>query len=188
MELDITLSQCSDRKVVAEIPRLPGVLVLGDDAATSLSRIQALALQVLAEKIKLGELDLAPPVIKFILDPGSIILLDQDRLNIEANLSLPTDVLETIATEFFDPLANIAGSIGGGISESLIGGRQHRFRPRASDILADLLTDGWQVYQNTPSHRVLHNPEGKELFFCFQDEDILRNELLHQFRMIIETI
>ena len=55
MTLTIELDQEEDGRFIAEVAELPGVLAYGQDRAEAISRVQALALRVLAERLEHGE-------------------------------------------------------------------------------------------------------------------------------------
>jgi predicted RNase H-like HicB family nuclease len=55
MQLKIEIERESDGRWIAEVPDLPGTLVYGVTRAQALSRIQALALRVLADRLEHGE-------------------------------------------------------------------------------------------------------------------------------------
>jgi predicted RNase H-like HicB family nuclease len=55
MHLSIESEREEDRRWLAEVPQLPGVLAYGDTRDEALSRAQVLALRVLAERLKHGE-------------------------------------------------------------------------------------------------------------------------------------
>jgi predicted RNase H-like HicB family nuclease len=51
----IEIEQESDGRWIAEVPELPGVLVYGASRQEAVTRAQALALRVLAERLEHGE-------------------------------------------------------------------------------------------------------------------------------------
>jgi predicted RNase H-like HicB family nuclease len=53
--LQIEFEQETDGRWIAEIPALPGVMAYGDSRAQAHSRVEALALRVLAERLEHGE-------------------------------------------------------------------------------------------------------------------------------------
>jgi predicted RNase H-like HicB family nuclease len=55
MVFSIELERESDGRWVAEVPRLPGVLCYGTDRDEAVSKVQALALRVIAERLDLRE-------------------------------------------------------------------------------------------------------------------------------------
>jgi predicted RNase H-like HicB family nuclease len=55
MTLQIELEQETDGRWVAEVPTLPGVLTYGVTRTDAVSKVQALALRVLAERLEHGE-------------------------------------------------------------------------------------------------------------------------------------
>ena len=59
MTLTIQLEQETDRRWIAEIPQLPGVLAYGTDADNAAQLARALAFRVLADRIESGELPAA---------------------------------------------------------------------------------------------------------------------------------
>jgi predicted RNase H-like HicB family nuclease len=56
MNYKIEIEQEEDGRYIAEIVELPGVLVYGNSEQEAISKIQALALRVLADQIEQGEL------------------------------------------------------------------------------------------------------------------------------------
>ena len=55
MTLLVEMEQESDGRWIAEIPELPGVMAYGESSADALSKVQALALRVLADRLEHGE-------------------------------------------------------------------------------------------------------------------------------------
>lgn len=55
MRLTVEVEQEEDGRWVAEIPELSGVLVYGQTQAEAITRVQALALRVLADRLEHGE-------------------------------------------------------------------------------------------------------------------------------------
>ena len=55
MHFTIELDQETDGRFIAEVTDLPGVLVYGETRADAISKVQALALRVLADQIEHGE-------------------------------------------------------------------------------------------------------------------------------------
>lgn len=55
MRLSIQLEREADGRWIAEVPQLPGVLEYGATADEASSRVQALALRVVADRIDHGE-------------------------------------------------------------------------------------------------------------------------------------
>ena len=53
----VELEREDDGRWLAEVAELPGVLAYGDTQQTALSRVQALALRVIAERLEHGEAD-----------------------------------------------------------------------------------------------------------------------------------
>ena len=51
----VEIEQEHDGRWLAEVIELPGVLAYGDSQQTALSRVQALALRVIAERLEHGE-------------------------------------------------------------------------------------------------------------------------------------
>jgi predicted RNase H-like HicB family nuclease len=51
----VAIEQETDGRWLAEVIELPGVLAYGDTQPTALSRVQALALRVIAERLEHGE-------------------------------------------------------------------------------------------------------------------------------------
>ena len=56
MNYKIEIEQEEDGRYIAEIVELPGVLVYGDSQEEAISKVQVLALRVLADQIEQGEL------------------------------------------------------------------------------------------------------------------------------------
>ncbi len=61
MTFAIESEQEKDGRWIAEIPEIPGVMAYGRTRAQAVSRVEALALRVLAERIEHGE---TPPLIE----------------------------------------------------------------------------------------------------------------------------
>ena len=55
MTFAIEVEQEKDGRWIAEIPEMPGVMVYGQSREQAVSRVEALALRVLAERIEHGE-------------------------------------------------------------------------------------------------------------------------------------
>lgn len=55
MELSIHIEREDDGRWIAEVPELPGVLVYGVSADDARTKVQALALRVVADRIDRGE-------------------------------------------------------------------------------------------------------------------------------------
>ncbi len=55
MTFEIELQQQTDGRWIAEVPALPGVLTYGVTRTDAVTKIQALALRVLAERLEHGE-------------------------------------------------------------------------------------------------------------------------------------
>ena len=55
MQLHIELDRETDGRWLAEVPDLPGVMVYGHDREDAISRVQALALRVIADRLDHGE-------------------------------------------------------------------------------------------------------------------------------------
>jgi predicted RNase H-like HicB family nuclease len=53
--LKIETEREDDGRWIAEVPALPGVLAYGDSDAVARSRVQALALRVIADRLENGE-------------------------------------------------------------------------------------------------------------------------------------
>jgi predicted RNase H-like HicB family nuclease len=51
----IEIEQEKDGRWIAEIPQIPGAMAYGHTSAQAVSRVEALALRVLAERIEHGE-------------------------------------------------------------------------------------------------------------------------------------
>jgi predicted RNase H-like HicB family nuclease len=56
MNYKIEIEQEEDGRYIAEIVELPGVLVYGDSQEEAISKVQVLALRVLADQLERGEL------------------------------------------------------------------------------------------------------------------------------------
>jgi len=61
MTFTIDVEQENDGRWIAEIPQIPGAMVYGQNREEAVSRVEALALRVLAERIEDGEMS---PVIQ----------------------------------------------------------------------------------------------------------------------------
>lgn len=55
MRLEIETEQEVDGRWIADIPALPGVLAYGQSKAEAITRVQTLALRVLADRVEHGE-------------------------------------------------------------------------------------------------------------------------------------
>jgi predicted RNase H-like HicB family nuclease len=55
MHFNIEIEREDDGRWIAEVPDMPGVMVYGDDRASAVAKVQALALRVLAERVEHGE-------------------------------------------------------------------------------------------------------------------------------------
>ena len=55
MTFKVEIEREDDGRWLAEVVELPGVLAYGDTEQTALSRVQALALRVIAERLEHGE-------------------------------------------------------------------------------------------------------------------------------------
>ena len=53
--MKIGIEREDDRRWIAEIPELPGVMAYGDSRNEAISKAEALALRVLADKLEHGE-------------------------------------------------------------------------------------------------------------------------------------
>jgi predicted RNase H-like HicB family nuclease len=51
----VEVEQEADRRWIAEVPDLPGVMAYGDSSAGAIAKFQALALRVVAERLEHGE-------------------------------------------------------------------------------------------------------------------------------------
>jgi predicted RNase H-like HicB family nuclease len=69
MEPEVELERENDSRWIAEVVDLPGVLVYGDTPERALSGARTLALRVLADKIKCGEVDSSVDRVGFRLPP-----------------------------------------------------------------------------------------------------------------------
>jgi predicted RNase H-like HicB family nuclease len=65
MNFNIEIEHEADGRWIAEIPDLPGVMKYGTTREEAISRVEALALRVLADRIEHGETPLAPISITF---------------------------------------------------------------------------------------------------------------------------
>ena len=52
MQFNIEIEREDDGRWIAEVPDLPGVMVYGEDRASAVAKVQALALRVLAERLE----------------------------------------------------------------------------------------------------------------------------------------
>ncbi|MBW4640386.1 MAG: type II toxin-antitoxin system HicB family antitoxin [Gloeocapsa sp. UFS-A4-WI-NPMV-4B04] len=66
MRLTIELDIEEDRRIIAEVVELPGVLVYGQTEEEAIAKVQALALRVLADRIEHGEATPKPMTISFV--------------------------------------------------------------------------------------------------------------------------
>lgn len=55
MNLQVEIEQEEDKRWLAEIPALPGVMAYGQSAQEAIARAKALALRVLADRLAHGE-------------------------------------------------------------------------------------------------------------------------------------
>jgi predicted RNase H-like HicB family nuclease len=55
-EMTIEIELEKDNRWIAEIPELPGVMTYGDTREEAISKVEALALRVIADKIEHGEM------------------------------------------------------------------------------------------------------------------------------------
>ena len=55
MSFRVEVEQEADGRWIAEVPDLPGVMVYGDSRDQAISKVQALALRVLADRLEHGE-------------------------------------------------------------------------------------------------------------------------------------
>jgi predicted RNase H-like HicB family nuclease len=53
--MKIEIMREDDGRWIAEIPELPGVMVYGDNQSEAISKVQVLALRVLADRLEHGE-------------------------------------------------------------------------------------------------------------------------------------
>ena len=56
MNLAVETEQETDGRWIAEIPQIPGALAYGVDRREAISRVEALALRVLADRVEHGEM------------------------------------------------------------------------------------------------------------------------------------
>jgi len=56
MNLAVETEQEADGRWIAEIPQIPGVMAYGANRHEAISRAEALALRVLADRLELGEM------------------------------------------------------------------------------------------------------------------------------------
>lgn len=66
MEFRIETEMETDGRWIAGIPALPGVLTYGETKSRAVSRATALALQVVADRIEHGEIEIAPDRVIFL--------------------------------------------------------------------------------------------------------------------------
>jgi predicted RNase H-like HicB family nuclease len=66
MHFQIEVEREEDGGWIAEVTDLPGVMVYGEDRATAVTRVQALALRVLAERLEHGEAVPEPLSVSFL--------------------------------------------------------------------------------------------------------------------------
>lgn len=66
MRLTIELDTEEDGRIIAEVVELPGVLVYGQNESEAITKAQALALRVLADRIEHGEATPKPMTISFV--------------------------------------------------------------------------------------------------------------------------
>jgi predicted RNase H-like HicB family nuclease len=62
MTFTVEVEQENDGRWIAEIPQIPGAMVHGRTREEAVSRVEALALRVLAERIEHGEM--SPVIVK----------------------------------------------------------------------------------------------------------------------------
>jgi predicted RNase H-like HicB family nuclease len=55
MQFDVELEREDGGRWIAEVPGLPGVMTYGRDRSDAVAKVQALALRVLADRLKHGE-------------------------------------------------------------------------------------------------------------------------------------
>ena len=55
MYVRLEIDREEDGRWIAEVPDLPGVMVYGDDRASAVAKVQALAFRVLSERLEHGE-------------------------------------------------------------------------------------------------------------------------------------
>ncbi len=55
LNLTIEIEQEDDGRWIADVPAIPGVMVYGESRDEAVSRVQALALRVLADRLENGE-------------------------------------------------------------------------------------------------------------------------------------
>ena len=65
MQLTIETEQEEDGRWIAEITELPGVMKYGESREDAISKAEALALRVIAERIEAGEHSVGPIQISF---------------------------------------------------------------------------------------------------------------------------
>jgi predicted RNase H-like HicB family nuclease len=66
MHFQIEIEREDDGRWIAEVPDLPGVMVYGNDRASAVAKVQALALRVLAERLEHGEAVPEPLSVSFL--------------------------------------------------------------------------------------------------------------------------
>lgn len=66
MHYQIEIEREEDGRWIAEVPDLPGVMVYGDDRASAVAKVQALALRVIAERLEHGETVPEPLSVSFL--------------------------------------------------------------------------------------------------------------------------
>ncbi|MGO8747008.1 MAG: type II toxin-antitoxin system HicB family antitoxin [Thermoguttaceae bacterium] len=55
MRLDIEIDREEDGRFIAEVPAIPGAMAYGQTREEALTRVQAMALRVLADRVEHGE-------------------------------------------------------------------------------------------------------------------------------------
>jgi predicted RNase H-like HicB family nuclease len=68
MDLKLECEQEDDGRWLAEVPELPGVLAYGSNAEEAMTKAEALAFRVLAERLEHGES--RPLAVNFTLQPA----------------------------------------------------------------------------------------------------------------------
>ena len=87
----VEIEQEDDGRWLAEVVELPGVLAYGDSQEAAVSKVQALALRVLAERLEHGE---AGPELEPLRDfPGKLLVV--------SDWTLVND--QTLGTEHYEP-------------------------------------------------------------------------------------
>jgi predicted RNase H-like HicB family nuclease len=66
MNFHIDIEREDDGRWIAEVTDLPGVMVYGNDRASAVAKVQALALRVLAERLEHGEAVPEPLSVSFL--------------------------------------------------------------------------------------------------------------------------